>query len=124
MSARTTTVGECGLNIVVLVGEVTSPPVSRDLSDGSVVSTFDIATRSDVGRVSVPVSVVGDGTVAEVGTPVLVVGHVRRRFFRAGSGVNSRTEVVASVATPLRRKAQVRRAVESAVGELTAFTGA
>jgi single-stranded DNA-binding protein len=32
------------INIVVLVGEVTSPPVSRELPSGAVVSTFDIAT--------------------------------------------------------------------------------
>lgn len=121
MSAITTAVDECGLNIVVLVGEVTSPPVSRDLADGSVVSTFDLATRTAAGRVSVPVSVSGDGGMAEVGSRVLVSGYVRRRFFRAGSGVASRTEVVASVATPLRRKAQVRRALESATDELSAF---
>ena len=124
MSATRTAVDECGLNIVVLVGEVTSPPVSRDLADGSVVSTFDMATRTDAGRVSVPVSVSGDGASAEVGSHVIVTGYVRRRFFRAGSGVASRTEVVASIATPLRRRAQVRRALESVTDELTAFLDA
>ena len=121
MSARTIAVDECGLNTVVLVGEVTSPPVSRELADGSVVSTFDMATRGRSGRISVPVSVAGDADFAEVGGKILVTGHVRRRFFRTGASVASRTEVVASVATPLRRRAQVRRALDGVMGELSSF---
>jgi len=109
------------LNIVVLVGEVTSPPVSRELPSGSVVSTFDIATVTDSGRVSVPVSLEGETDVAVVGAEVCVVGIVRRRFFRAGSSVSSRTEVVAEAVLPMRRRAQVRKAVQKATDNLLAF---
>ena len=109
------------INIVVLVGEVTSPPVSRELPSGSVVSTFDIATVTDSGRVSVPVSLEGETEVAVVGAEVCVVGIVRRRFFRAGSSVASRTEVVAEAVLPMRRRAQVRKAVQKATDNLLAF---
>jgi single-strand DNA-binding protein len=109
------------INIVVLVGEVTSPPVSRELPSGAVVSTFDIATVTSTGRVSVPVSLEGETETAVVGAEVCVVGIVRRRFFRSGASVASRTEVVAQSVIPMRRRAQVRKAVGVATENLLAF---
>ena len=109
------------VNVVVLVGEVTSPPVSRELPSGSVVSTFDIATVTTLGRVSVPVSLEGTADTAVVGANVCIVGIVRRRFFRSGASVTSRTEVVAKSVIPMRRRAQVRKAVGMATENLLAF---
>jgi hypothetical protein len=109
------------INIVVLVGEVTSPPVSRELPSGAVVSSFDIATVTSTGRVSVPVSLEGETEIAVVGAVVCVVGIVRRRFFRSGASVASRTEVVAQSVIPMRRRAQVRKAVGVATENLLAF---
>lgn len=108
-----------GFNRVVVVGEVSSAPVSRDLADGSVVTTFDVVSATENGRVTVPVSVDGMPSVVEEGAAVCVVGFVRRRFFKAGASVASRTEVVANVITPTRRKAQVRKALESVVDDLS-----
>lgn len=108
-----------GFNRVVVIGEVSSPPVSRDLTDGSVVTTFDVVSTIETGRVTVPVSVDGVPSVVEEGASVCVVGFVRRRFFKAGASVTSRTEVVANVITPLRRKAQVRKAIESVAEDLS-----
>ena len=51
----------------------------------------------------------------EVGAEVVVTGHVRRRFFRAGGGTQSRTEVVADAVVPARSRARVRRAIDDAV---------
>jgi hypothetical protein len=109
------------INIVVLVGEVTSPPVSRELPSGAVVSTFDIATVTTSGRVSVPVSLEGETEIAVVGAEVCIVGIVRRRFFRSGASVASRTEVVAQSVIPMRRRAQVRKAMGAATENLLAF---
>ena len=109
------------INIVVLVGEVTSPPVSRELPSGAVVSSFDIATVTSTGRVSVTVSLEGETEIAVVGAEVCVVGIVRRRFFRSGASVASRTEVVAQSVIPMRRRAQVRKAVGVATENLLAF---
>lgn len=108
-----------GFNRVIVVGEVSSPPVSREMADGSVVTTFDVVSYTDNGRVSVPISVDGAPSVVEEGVSVCVVGFVRRRFFKAGSSVASRTEVVANVITPVRRKTQVRKAVESVMEDIS-----
>lgn len=108
-----------GFNRVIIVGEVSSPPVSRDLADGSVVTTFDVVSSLEAGRVTVPVSVNGNPSVVDEGATVCIVGFVRRRFFKAGASVSSRTEVVANVITPLRRKAQVRKALEAVAEDLS-----
>lgn len=110
---------EKGFNRVVVIGEVSSAPVSRDLSDGSVVTTFDVVSHTDAGRVSVPVSVDGVPSFLEEGVSVCVAGFVRRRFFKAGASVASRTEVVANVIAPTRRKAQVRKALETMADDLS-----
>ena len=49
------------------------------------------------------------------GDDVTVVGHVRRRFFQAGGGLQSRTEVVADVVVPSRNARRARTAVERAL---------
>ena len=120
MAARETS----GLNHVVLVGEVTSEMVTRELADESTVSTFDLATSTPEGRLSVPVSVEGVPSVVEVGAQVCVIGRVRRRFFRSGPSVASRTEVVAHVICPTRRRAQVRKAIDVVIDDLSGFLGA
>lgn len=112
---------EYGCNKVVLIGEVTSPVVSRELADGSVVSTFDVMTETEWGRSSVPVSIEGVPAVVVVGVSVCVVGYVRRRFFRSGQSVTSRTEVVAHVISPSRRKATVKKLLSSVVDDLSEF---
>ena len=108
-----------GFNRVVVIGEVSSPPVSRDLADGSVVTTFDVVSQTEVGRVSVPVSVNGVPSFLDVGVSVCIAGFVRRRFFKAGVSVASRTEIVANVIAPSRRKAQVRKALQMVVDDLS-----
>lgn len=68
-------------------------------------------------------SVEGEPEVVAIGTEVCVVGYVRRRFFRSGSATSSRTEVVAHSVVPMRRMAQVRKAVEKGVNNLHDILG-
>lgn len=110
---------QVGFNRVVVIGEVSSPPVSRDLADGTVVTTFDVVSQTDAGRVSVPVSVDGVPSFLDEGVSVCIAGFVRRRFFKAGASVASRTEIVANVIAPARRKAQVRKALETVADDLS-----
>jgi single-strand DNA-binding protein len=60
----------------------------------------------------------------EPGTEVVVTGHVRRRFFRAGGSTQSRTEVVADQVVKARARAKARRAVEEALATVDARPGA
>ena len=121
MSPSITAVETAGINLVILVGEVTSPVVGRTLASGDTASTFDIATVTEVGRVSVPVSVIGECDIATVGAELCVVGYVRRRFFRSSSGVTSRTEVVAESVVPMRRRVQARKIAARALENLSEF---
>ena len=82
MVSTTTSIDTIGVNLVILIGEVTSPPVQRTLQTGDVVSSFDIATHVDEGRISVPIAISGECDTTHVGDSVCVVGIVRRRFFR------------------------------------------
>jgi single-strand DNA-binding protein len=100
------------LNVAVLRGTVSSEPKVRDLPSGSSVTNVEVTTRLDDSTCSVPV-VLHDATVTvATGDEVVVVGHVARRFFRAGGVTQSRTEVVARSIV----KASRRRSVERAVG--------
>ena len=47
------------------------------------------------------------------------MGVVRRRFFRSGAGVTSRTEVLADQVISMRRKANVRKAVSRLLENLS-----
>lgn len=121
MSPSMAAVETAGINLVILVGEVTSPVVSRTLSSGDTASSFDIATVTESGRVSVPISIEGECDIATVGAELCVVGYVRRRFFRSGAGVTSRTEVVAQSVVPMRRRAQARKVASRALENLSEF---
>lgn len=118
MPVATTDTDTIGANIVILVGEVTSPLVSRTLTDGTISSSFDLATVTTDGRLSVPVVMLGESAVVSVGSALCVVGAVRRRFFRTGSALVSRTEVVAHAVQPVTRRAQVRKSVARALSNL------
>jgi len=57
---------------------------------------------------------------AELAVDEQVVGRVRRRFFRAGGGTQSRTEVVADVVVAARQARRARSALEAAQSRLEA----
>jgi single-strand DNA-binding protein len=105
-------------NVVVLRGRVTSEPRRRELPSGSVVVSVEVTTRSEGLTASVPVEWIDPTIELTADTDVVVVGHVRRRFFRVRGATESRTEVVAERIVPAGRTREVRRAVDRAVAAL------
>lgn len=105
-------------NLAVLRGVVTSAPKARELPSGSIVTNVEITTRGDVVTASVPVVVHDRPVDATTGDEVIVVGHVQRRFFRAGGVTQSRTEVVATHLVRARRTRAAERAIAAATALL------
>ena len=104
------------MNIVVLRGTLSSNPVDRTLASGSTIWNLEITTRTEEGAFSAPVAWIDPPNPprVEAGDDVVVVGQVRRRFFRAGGVTQSRTEVVAATVVPAKRAADVRKAMARA----------
>jgi single-strand DNA-binding protein len=105
-------------NVVILRGRITSEPRVRGLPSGSSVTQLDVTTRCDGAGVSVPVAVFDRPVACGAGDEVVIAGHVRRRFFRAGGVTQSRTEVVAGEVLPTRRSKSVARVLERAAALL------
>ena len=109
------------MNLVVLEGAVIRDPDERQLASGQVVLSFDVAASSDAGPPeSVPVSWPDPDRRVPLtaGLDLIVVGRVRRRFFRAGGATQSRTVVVAARVVPVRHRVRARTAVAEAVDKL------
>ena len=123
---------ETTTNLALLRGVIASETVSRDLPSGSTVAQFDVSTTIRVAdktaKASVPVSWVDPPSRAlkpiAVGLEVVVVGTVRRRFFRSGGLTQSRTEVVVDAVVPLRRNKQVQDLLAETVARVAGFLGA
>lgn len=120
---RSTTPGT-GTNLSVLIGSLSRLPELRTLPSGDPLLAIDVTVRAADGSAeSVPVAWIGAPPAAAgwlVGDEVLVVGRVRRRFFRAGGATQSRTEVIATTVVPTRRTATARKALRSALESLSA----
>jgi len=111
------------MNLVVLRGAVRSEPVERTLPSGSLVVQFDISAPLDGSAASAPVSITEPARAVldclEAGANVVVLGGVRRRFFRSGGTTQSRTEVIATRVVPVRRRAAVAKLLAEASATLT-----
>ncbi len=113
-------------NVAVLRGVVRGDPTIRELPSGGTVAQFDVATTIGSGhateRVVVPVAWSEPATSSRAwlvdATDLVVVGTVRRRFFRVGGATQSRTEVVADRVVPARRRTQAASAVNDALARL------
>jgi single-strand DNA-binding protein len=86
-------------NLAIVQGTLSSDPRRRELPSGDEVMNYEITTEIDGLRTSVPVAWFSPKRPPAVaqGDAVVAVGFVRRRFFQAGGGAASRTEVVAEV---------------------------
>jgi single-strand DNA-binding protein len=116
------------MNVVVLEGSLSRPPASRELPSGDQLVAYEVTVRRpDQPAESVPVVWLDPPARAsdlEAGEVVVVVGRVRRRFYRTPAGTGSRTEVVAESVVPARHRKRALAAVEGAHERLVARTGA
>jgi single-strand DNA-binding protein len=109
-------------NLVVLVGRLARPAEQRDLPSGDRLVAYEVTVARPGARAEgVPVVWLGAPASAadlDVDTLVLVIGRVRRRFFRAGGTTQSRTEVVADVVVPTRLAKRARAALAAACSRM------
>ena len=88
------------LNLVVIHGVLARPASHIELPSGSRLVSLEMTVRRpDCPTDTVPVSWADPPAWADLldtGSEVVVMGRVRRRFFRAGGATQSRTEVVAA----------------------------
>lgn len=115
-------------NMVVLIGRLARPPEVRELPSGDRLVAYEVTVPREGERAeTVPVVWVGAPVSAadhDVDAHIVVVGRVRRRFFRAGGVTQSRTEVVADVVVATRHAKRTTVALERAQARLgEAVTG-
>ncbi len=106
-------------NLVIVRGIVRAEATTRELASGDTVCQFDVRVeRADGGGAAdVPVSWFGAPTAPNAGEPV-VVGEVRRRFYRAGGATRSSTDVLARHVVAQRRRARVARVVDDVIDQI------
>lgn len=113
-------------NVAIVRGACSSPPELRVLPSDQRLAHLQLTTRVDGRAMSVPVSVLDPPAWLEAldaGDEVVVLGAVRRRFFRAGGVTASRVEIEAEVvcrARDRRRSRGLRRRVEELLEALEA----
>jgi single-strand DNA-binding protein len=90
------------VNVVVLAGKLSDDPEDKPMPSGDVVTRFRLHVP-EAGKRVLPLPVSAWERSARKGCqglskgdPVLVRGHLVRRFFRDGGGGRSVTEVVAT----------------------------
>lgn len=112
------------MNIAVLRGTLSSDPVERTLPSGSRLVNYEVTTPDPAGGAADSAPVAWFDPPARLpavaqGDEVVVVGRVRRRFFRTAAGATgSRTEVVAERVVSARPAARVERLLADAATTL------
>jgi single-strand DNA-binding protein len=102
-------------NVVVLIGRLARPAQLRQLPSGDAVVEYQV-TVPRPGQRADSVPVVWENPPAsaadhDTNEEVVVVGRVRRRFFRVGGRTESRTEVVADTVVAGRHAKRARAAL-------------
>lgn len=109
-------------NVVVLRGRPTRPAALRSLPSGDQLVALELSIPREGGRADTAPVVWPDAPASaatlDVDQEVVVVGRVRRRFFRAAGSTQSRTEVVADVVVPASQGRRVRAAMARAAARL------
>lgn len=117
MSSPNPTAGsEPDLDLAIIVGTLSSEPVEQTLPSGSVLLRYEVTVRDRTPADTVPVCWMDPRRPPAflAGDRVVVVGRVRRRFFRAGGGTRSATEVLATSVTRPRTTAGALAALTEA----------
>ncbi len=110
-----------GLNVAAIIGRLSRPAAARELPSGDRLLAFEVSIEGGERVETVPVVWLGAPASAEAletGETVLVVGRVRRRFFRSGATRQSRTEVVAKVVMRTGRSKRAGAALARAASQL------
>jgi single-strand DNA-binding protein len=113
-----------GVNLAVVRGTVSSPPDVRVLPSDTVLAQLQLTTRLESETLSLPVAVWNPAQWVEAlepGAEVVVVGRVRRRFFKAAGVAASRVEVEADVVARAGDRRRVEAALRRASGVLEAL---
>ncbi len=111
------------MNVVVLRGHLARPAEARVLPSGDRLVSFEVTVEGPGRAETVPVvwfDAPARAASFDVGAPVVVVGRVRRRFFRAAGTTASRTEVVAEVVLPAGHTKRVETALRQATAKIEA----
>ena len=109
-------------NVVVLRGRLSRDPEVRALPSGSILHRYDVTIRRpDAGAETAPVAWIDPVRPPKLsaGDDVVVVGRVRRRFYRSGGATLSATEVTADVVVRASSRARASRAIDDAWARLT-----
>ena len=112
-------------NVVVLRGKLARPAEERELPSGDRLVSLELTVRRTEGERADSVPVVQFEAPAasaslDVDDEVVVVGKVRRRFFRTAGGTQSRTEVVADAVVLARQAKRAAAAVDRALAAVRA----
>ncbi len=103
------------LNMAVVIGNLAKPVEVRNLASGVSIANFDLVVPQIDGTPdTVPVALFeppDETSQWPAGEVLVVVGRVRRRFFRAGPSTQSRTEVVAENVVPISQYEGARLAL-------------
>jgi single-strand DNA-binding protein len=113
-----------GLNLAVVRGIVSSPPEVRILPSETVLVQLQVTTRLETETLSIPVSCwnpAGWVETLEPGDEIVVVGRVRRRFFRAGGATASRVELESDVVARAGDRRRVQTALRRANAALASL---
>ena len=112
-----------GLNVVVVRGSLTRAPEERVLPGGDRQVGLEVSVRPEGGKAEAVPVVWADAPDSALGwepdTEIVVVGRVRKRYFRSGGSTQSRTEVVAETVTPSRQAKRAAAAIVRAVEALS-----
>lgn len=113
------------MNVVVLQGRLSRPSQVRVLPSGDRLLALELSVHREGQKTeSVPVVWHEPPASAEsldVDDQVVVVGRVRRRFFRVGGATQSRTEVVAEAVVPASQAKRARKVIGAAMASVDAL---